>query len=58
MDFSLTPARSHYYFEFEIPLAEISPEALRLLVGDDYWSQMYHQQDADARWEDDGGAYL
>lgn len=50
--------KSQYYMEIDIPLADIPEEMLRVLVGDDYWQNMYRQEVCDQRWEDDGGAYL
>lgn len=51
-------ARSQYWMEVEIPLADIPDQMLLLLMGEDYYANMYRQPEADARWEDDGGAYL
>lgn len=47
-----------YHMEVDIPLVDIPPGVLRLFVGEDCWANMYHQQEADARWEGEGGACL
>ena len=50
--------RSQYWMEMDIPLADIPEPMLKLLVGDDYYANMYRQTEANQRWEDDGGTYL
>lgn len=52
------PLKSRYYMEFEVPLSNITPELLRILLGDDGYAQMWREQHELGRWEDDGGAYL